>query len=789
MLTRIESFFRKWRRRFSRTEWAIRLLGLPRRAEPSDAFGLVMVQIDGLSMRQFNRAMEKGRMPFLRSLSRRESYSLHSHYSGIPSNTPAVQAEIFYGVQTAVPAFHYVDHATGRVIKMYDNESARLVESRLRAHDKGLLAGGSSYCNIFSGGADEAHFCADNNGWKGLLRAANPLVLPFLVLCYADIFIRTAFLIAVEFFLALYDCVRGTMSGKVFLHEFQFIFTRVAACVLLRELIVVGVCMDLARGLPIIHANFIGYDEQSHRRGPSSTFAHWSLGGIDDSIRRIWKAAGLSDRQDYDVWVYSDHGQEKTVSYPEKFGMPLDQAVKKIFGETAGTSKEIPSGAGIWRSYLLDDRLSKKWIGLAGKEAPPEPVIVTAMGPVGHIYIRNKLDAKDLAEKAQQLVAEAGIPLVLAREGKDQVRVWMRKGNFLLSEHAEKVFGAGHPFLAEAQLDLARVCAHDDAGDLVIMGWVDGEAPMSFPMENGAHAGIGPEETSGFAFLPRDTPLDVPRKPYLRPIDLHTAARRFMGEDLFRYYSPARVAPATTLTVMTYNVHGCVGMDGKLSVDRIARIIARHNPDIVALQELDVGRLRSKSIDQAERIARKLEMNFHFHPTFRLKDEQYGNAIFSRYPMSIRKMAALPAYKKSSEPRAALWVTVDAEGTQFQLINTHLSIWPAERLLQARALAGPEWLAHPDCAGPVVLCGDFNASPRTPAYRRMCEALKDCQRSLPKHRPTRTWSGKYGISRIDHVFLSPEWEVLRVEVPRSHLDRAASDHVPLLVRLKIHAVL
>ncbi len=83
---------------------------------------------------------------------------------------------------------------------------------------------------------------------------------------------------------------------------------------------------------------------------------------------------------------------------------------------------------------------------------------------------------------------------------------------------------------------------------------------------------------------------------------------------------PKRLRPArplkrrNTLRVMTYNVHSCVGMDGRLSTSRIARIIAQCRPDIVALQELDVGRGRTGGIDQAHAIAQELEMEFHFHP-------------------------------------------------------------------------------------------------------------------------------------------------------------------------------
>ena len=51
--------------------------------------------------------------------------------------------------------------------------------------------------------------------------------------------------------------------------------------------------------------------------------------------------------------------------------------------------------------------------------------------------------------------------------------------------------------------------------------------------------------------------------------------------------------------IMTYNVHRCVGVDRKLDVDRVAAVIAEYEPDVVALQELDVHRARTRGVDQA----------------------------------------------------------------------------------------------------------------------------------------------------------------------------------------------
>jgi endonuclease/exonuclease/phosphatase family metal-dependent hydrolase len=53
-------------------------------------------------------------------------------------------------------------------------------------------------------------------------------------------------------------------------------------------------------------------------------------------------------------------------------------------------------------------------------------------------------------------------------------------------------------------------------------------------------------------------------------------------------------------------------MDGRISPRRIARVIAQQSPDLVALQELDHGRLRSRGENQASAIAQILG----YHVTF-----------------------------------------------------------------------------------------------------------------------------------------------------------------------------
>ena len=242
----------------------------------------------------------------------------------------------------------------------------------------------------------------------------------------------------------------------------------------------------------------------------------------------------------------------------------------------------------------------------------------------------------------------------------------------------------------------------------------------------------------------------------------------------------ARPAP---LRIMTYNVHRCVGADGRADPRRIAEVIAACQPDMVALQELDVGRLRTGGIDQAHAIAHPLGMSVHFNPALQIEEELYGDAILTALPMRLVKAGPLPG-SVGFEPRGALWAAVEANGTEIQIINTHLGLPAYERMMQATTLLGQNWLGHPDCRDPVILLGDFNARRRSVVYRMFTTGLRDAQLVLHK-RARRTFPARVPMLRIDHIFCSRSVDVLGVEVPRSQLVRAASDHLPLVMDFRI----
>ncbi len=816
MIGRLEARWRRVRRLFDRARWTVRLFGIGT-APPDEGSvaenpraGLVLVQLDGLGREALQRALERGEMPFLARLLARERYALHDLYSGLPSSTPAVQAELFYGARTAVPAFAFLDRRAGLLRRMYDPDSARAIETRLAARGEPLLAGGSAYCDIYTGGAAEAHFCAASLGWSELLDGVRPLAWTGVALLYLPLLLRAVLLTGLELVLALGDVVRGWWRGYDALVELKFVVSRMGISILLRDLITIGACADVARGLPVVHLNYLGYDEQAHRRGPDSWFAHRSLRGMDRCLQRLWRATHGARHRHYDLWIYADHGQEATTTWRELTGHTIEDTVREAL------AAELPAAA--LRLDSLDERIAGQRARLLGGHrlqrimasagaGPPGPRVagrslVAAMGPVGHVYLDAEAPTADALQRlARRLVERGRVPGVLWIDDDGIVRA--RVGDTgdtapRLPEDAAAVLGASHPYLHTAARDLVALVRHADAGSLVLLGCVAGSHPVSFPLEHGAHAGAGPRETRAFALLPGDVRGRLPGGGPFRPLDLRHRALRLLGRDRaparHRFAVQGGRPPAgasrrgVVLRVTSYNVHSCIGMDGRLSPERIARVIARDRPDIVALQELDCRRDRSLGVDQAHRIARLLEMEYRFHPAFRVEEEEYGDAILTRLPVLASRTGALPT-PPGREPRGALWLTLELEGRAIQVLNTHLGLGSGERLAQVCELVSERWLAHPECTGPTLLCGDFNATPRSRTLAGLTVPgadLVEAQMLVPGPR-LRTFPGRRPSVCIDHVLVRGVADVRTVQVPCDALSRLASDHLPLVVDVELPA--
>jgi endonuclease/exonuclease/phosphatase family metal-dependent hydrolase len=240
--------------------------------------------------------------------------------------------------------------------------------------------------------------------------------------------------------------------------------------------------------------------------------------------------------------------------------------------------------------------------------------------------------------------------------------------------------------------------------------------------------------------------------------------------------------PAGTLRVATYNVHGCVGMDRQRSESRVAEVIASMSADVVGLQELDSGRKRSAAIDQAAEIARQLGWKHVFHPAMRDGDEQYGNAIISRYPLTLKRAIELPGTGTwfCREQRVAIWTEAETNLGAVQIVNTHFGLGRNERIQQANYLASAELLGSVAADTPLVLLGDLNSVRSSPGYRILAKHLRDVRTLVGSGGAFRTFPTKFPSLGVDHIFLNAALGATTLQVHRAPPARVASDHYPLV---------
>ena len=331
---------------------------------------------------------------------------------------------------------------------------------------------------------------------------------------------------------------------------------------------------------------------------------------------------------------------------------------------------------------------------------------------------------------------------------------------------------------------------------LICLGWHPDGRSFSFAEENGAHCGPSPVETQGFLVVPPASdhlmPADI-----IRPSRLRNAALVHLGRATRPAHRRRTRAKPTVLRVVTYNVHYCKGLDGRFAPDRIARILRDLDPDIIALQEIDVGRPRSRGDDQLAHLAAELGLNQLFCPSIVNGAEKYGHGLLSAHPLQLVRQARLPTGNVSViEPRDGLHAKVTLDGREISVITTHLGLNYLERAAQIDRLLDEDFLGGIDPGQPALFLGDLNLSPGGKLYRRLTArwhrvnghgVFRDVQAHAPGHVALKTFPSFLPVRQLDHIFATPHFDILGVHSPANLLTRRASDHLPLVADLELEA--
>jgi endonuclease/exonuclease/phosphatase family metal-dependent hydrolase len=229
------------------------------------------------------------------------------------------------------------------------------------------------------------------------------------------------------------------------------------------------------------------------------------------------------------------------------------------------------------------------------------------------------------------------------------------------------------------------------------------------------------------------------------------------------------------LRVVSWNVHGCVGSDGRFDPHRTAEALQTLAPDLALLQEVGDNRGVHPPVDQANVLAHELGLTCAVGITLRASVHGYGNCTLTRLP--VLDSESVDFSYAGREPRVGLRVVVGRDGFRLTTLNVHLGLGADERRYQLSCL-----LPTIDGPRPLVMGGDFNDFPPGPVTLTLHRRLRDATSGV---RRSRTFPSRFPFLRLDRVYLSPEVRLGRVHVDRSLQFRRASDHLPVVCELEV----
>jgi hypothetical protein len=482
---------------------------------------LLIVQIDGLSRAVLEQALAQGRMPFLRRLLQRHGHRLTPMSVGLPTSTPAFQMAAMYGVRPDIPGFHYHDKRRHADVYFPRGGDAAFVEDAHARGRLGILAEGSAYGCVFTGGAVNNVFnfaMLKRPTGSGLLR----VVSAFVVLLW--VIVKCVTLTSLEIVRAVLRLIADPVGETA--RGWRWLGLKIALSVWVRELFTLVTARDLYAGVRAIYVNYVDYDVFAHSFGPRHRRAVRALRRIDRSIHQLWRVVRRVPGHRYHLYVLSDHGQVASLPYQKlSGGRPFERVFfDDLLPGGATDTAPVPSGRrrlarglrtfraqgapGLFQRFMNYLEHDFPWtLGETPEARQRGGVRVIAAGPNAFVYFLDDDQPLGLTmveqrfpALAEELSRHRGVGFVLARSAAGPVCLWRGKRYLVGDEPVGPL--AGREDWALAAQGIRDLMAMPSAGDLVIYGNDTPDGPVSYIPEVGAHAGPSPDELYTFIVSP-----------------------------------------------------------------------------------------------------------------------------------------------------------------------------------------------------------------------------------------------------------------------------------------------
>ena len=514
-----------------------RLVARNFRRAPEPTPGLLVVQIDGLSLPVLNHAIRGGRVPVLGGLVRDDGATLHPWAAMLPATTPASQAGILHGRNDGIAGFRWYEKAAGRlIVANHPDDAAELV--RRLSDGAGLLADdGASIGNLLTGDAARSYLTMATIG-EGKPADNGRRLRGFLATSVN--YLRLLTLMVGEMAKELYQAERqrGRSVEPRMHRDLRYAVERAVSNIALRTVSTSFVIEEMFCGAPTIYVDYTGYDAIAHHCGPERAEAIDALEGIDRAIGSLIKASRSTCRP-YRLVVLSDHGQCLGATFSQRYGQALEAVIAALLPdsmsvvgttdsvESAGMGRrvaaELSHGAGLGSllARLLPSALKPFGGGPRRAVGKAPEVVVASSGSLAHVYFTSQPDrmTDETIEARCPHVIEAlaghpGIGALLVRSASGQPLVLGSHGRADLTPTEAVADGSVVGELladygSRAVENLLRLDGFPNAGDLILLGAVDrlsGEV-TGFEELVGSHGGLGGWQAEAFILCPASLQL------------------------------------------------------------------------------------------------------------------------------------------------------------------------------------------------------------------------------------------------------------------------------------------
>lgn len=530
--------------------------------------GVIMLEIDGLSINTLKKAIDKGIMPNIEKFIN-ETHTLKGWETDLSSQTGASQAGILHGNNRNIVAYRWVEKENNNKIVVSGKLSdAPEIEEKI-SNGEGLLKNGISIANMFSG--DSKIPTLTSSKLNGLSNIYNKTLNAVFLDSYN--FQRL-------FILFIWDIILEVSSQITHLlrnihprlrRTIVYAAVRAGANVVLREVTTDVLTSEILTGdIDTAYATYMGYDEIAHHSGVQDNDVWGALKRIDMQFPKIISAIEMSDR-DYKLVILSDHGQSNGATFKQRYGISLGNYVRRLLPDDLKLFKtaynidhfrdavipenkqirQIKEKVGLIRDDLFEDMGSlqnikedfqnkkpailfenKQFLALhdkysnsleyitgyesvehSTKKAQDSELIVLGSGNLGLIYLtqwKERLNYEEIVmlfpDLIPGLVKHSGIGFVLVNSISNGGMVIGKNGIYYLN--TDEIIGENplDGFGKNAAMHLKRQNSFDNMPDIMVNSFYDSENNEVCAFEEliGSHGGLGGDQTKPFILYPSD---------------------------------------------------------------------------------------------------------------------------------------------------------------------------------------------------------------------------------------------------------------------------------------------